>query len=362
VDVPKVLRVAHLVDCKGTGEHLWGKERVVALLMREQRASGSVDPMVVTFSPGMLGEILAAEGFRAASLSPQRSRGFDGTVARLGRFFERHPVDVIHSHGYRANIVARALRVTGRAPGVRLVSTCHGWVDPAPRVRFYNVIDRLSSVFSDVTTVPDPRMLRSFRAPVPWQYIPNAVAELDASGSAPPFARPDGFVAGTLGRVTAEKGIPELLEVAGAFPDRSVVFAVAGDGDMTPAVRSAGDNVHYAGYFPQPDRYLEGLDVYVQASRREGLSLSLLEAMRAGKAIVATDVGGTRNAVTDGESALVIPARKPEALRDAVLALRNDPALRSRLGARARERFERDFHIRRQHEAYLDVYAGGKRG
>jgi len=96
----------------------------------------------------------------------------------------------------------------------------------------------------------------------------------------------------------------------------------------------------------------------VQASRSEGLSLALLEAMRAGKAIVATDVGATRDAVVDGESALVVPPRRPAALRDAVLTLRTDPALAARLGRNARARFETDFHMQRQHQRFADLYAG----
>jgi glycosyltransferase involved in cell wall biosynthesis len=211
-------------------------------------------------------------------------------------------------------------------------------------------------MLSDVTTVPDSRMLASLPRMARGRHIFNAVPELEADADSAPFVQPGEFVAGTLGRVTAEKGIPELLQAAEGFPDRSVVFAVAGEGDLTPEVCRAGDNVRYVGYLARPGRYVAGLDVYVQASRSEGLSLALLEAMRAGKAIVATDVGATCDAVTDGESALVIPARRAEALRDAVLALRKDPVLGARLGRNARARFEADFRIQRQHQRYLELY------
>jgi glycosyltransferase involved in cell wall biosynthesis len=308
--------------------------------------------------PGALTNTLAGEGFEATSLSPHDSHGFDGAVGRLARLLQEHPVDVIHSHGYRANIIARALRLSGRARGVRLVSTCHGWVNSTPKLRFYNAIDRWTSMLSDVTVVPDARMLASLPRNARRCHIPNALPELDIDANAAPFVRLGEFVVGTLGSVTVEKGIPELLQAAKGFPDRSVLFAVAGEGDLTPQVREAGDNVRYAGYFAHPDRYVAGLDVYVQASRSEGLSLALLEAMRAGKAIVATDVGATRDAVTDGESALVVPARRPEALRDAILALRKDPAFGARLGRNARARFEADFRIQRQHQRYLELYEG----
>jgi glycosyltransferase involved in cell wall biosynthesis len=339
----------------GGGEHLWGKERVIALLMREQRAGGEIEPMLVTFSPCRLGTAVAADGFAAVALSQVHSHGVDRSLSGLARLFDRHPVDVIHSHGYRANIVARLLRLTGKMRGVRLVSTAHGWVETTPRLRLYNAVDRWTCMLSDVMTVPDARMLRRLPRAARRRHVPNAVPEIEDDAGAT-FERPGDFVAGTLGRVSEEKGIPDLLAAARDFPDPDVVFAIAGVGELTADVRSAGHNVHYAGYFARPDRYLAGLDVYVQASRSEGLSLALLEAMRAGKAIVATDVGATRDAVTDGESALVVPSRRPGALRDAVLTLRNDPALTARLGRNARLRFERDFRIGRQHRAFHQLY------
>jgi glycosyltransferase involved in cell wall biosynthesis len=354
----QIVRVAHLVDAMGGKQHLWGKERVVALLMREQRASGRVDPTLITFAPGSLVDLLAAEGFQTASLGAVGSRGFDRAFGRLSRRLQEHPVDVIHSHGYRANIIARMLRVGGGMRGVRLVSTCHGWSKAMLKPRLYNTIDRWSSVLSDVTTVPDSSMLAS----LPWfarrRHILNAVANVEPAGDATPFVPPGEFVAGTLGRVTADKGMHELIQAAKSFPDPSVVFAIAGDGDLVEEVRNAGGNVRYVGYFARPENYLAGLDVYLQASRTEGLSMSLLEAMRAGKAIVATDVGATRDAVTDGESALVVPAGRPDALRDAVFTLRKDPTLRARLGRNARASFEANFRIQRQHQRYMEVYAG----
>jgi glycosyltransferase involved in cell wall biosynthesis len=253
--------------------------------------------------------------------------------------------------------VARALRVSRRARDFRLVSTCHGWVESTPKLRLYNAIDRWTSMLSDVTTVPDRGMLRS----LPWwtqrRHVANAVPDVALAGRMP-IAPSGTFVAGSLGRVSAEKGIPDLLAAADGFPDPDVVFAVAGDGELTPQVRTAGGNVRYVGYLANADRYLAGLDVYVQASRSEGLSLALLEAMRAGLPIVATDVGATRDALVDGESALIVPACRPAALRDAVHRLRADPDLAKRLGGNARRRFESDFQVQRQHQRFLELYAG----
>ena len=216
-------------------------------------------------------------------------------------------------------------------------------------------------MFSDVTTVPDSSMLPRFAPFGKRQHVLNAVPENEQARTGVPLPRVGPFVAGTLGRINPDKGIGEFLAAADGFPDPDVVFCVAGAGRLVPSVLAAPGNVHFAGYITEADRYLASLDVYVQASHAEGLSLSLLEAMRAGLAIVATDVGATLDAVTDGESALIVPARQPAALREAILKLRNDPELRAHLARGAQARFERDFNIRRQHESYLELYKPGER-
>lgn len=348
------LRVMHFVDAMGGADHLWGKERVVLLLMREQRAGGRVRPSLVTFSPGRLADAAAAEGFDVRTLAAGPTHGVGGNVGALARALSAAPADVIHSHGYRANIVARLLRLRGAARGVRLISTCHGWVDTTAKLRLYNAVDRWTSVVSDAVAVPDARMLTAFPAFARKHFVFNGVPDRE-DGDGATFVRPGAYVVGTLGRVTREKGIADLLDAARAFPDPDVVFSVAGTGELAAEVAAAGPNVHVAGYVAaQP--FLQSIDVYVQASHAEGLSLSLLEAMRAGKPIVATDVGATRDAVTDGESALLVPPRRPDALREAILRLRSDDVLAQRLGRNARRRFEAGFRLDRQAERYLHLY------
>jgi glycosyltransferase involved in cell wall biosynthesis len=345
----------------GAGDRFWGKESVVATLMREQRASGGVDPLLVTFAPCRLGRVLADEGFHVDVIAPAPTRGFDRSLTVLSHRLKQAAPAVLHSHGYRANIVAKTLKIIGRMRGIRLVSTCHGWVESTAALRLYNALDRFTSPLSDVTTVPDPRMLRALVPLGRRAHVANGVPELPAGGIAEPLERFGTFAAGTLGRVSEAKGIADVLAAARTCEDSGIVFVVAGDGDLVERVQTAGPNVLYAGYFDRAERYLDALDVYVQASHSEGLSLALLEAMRAGKPIVATDVGATRDALTHRESALIVPARDPAALRDAVLALHADPALRERLGRNARARFEARYHIGRQHQHYLQLYRTGRK-
>jgi colanic acid/amylovoran biosynthesis glycosyltransferase len=102
--------------------------------------------------------------------------------------------------------------------------------------------------------------------------------------------------------------------------------------------------------------HLQRADVFFHASLIEGLPNVVLEAMACGLPVVATDVGGTREAVTDGVEGLVVPPREPRAAMVALARLWRDPALRARMGAAARSRIERDFTLDEQTRRYEALY------
>lgn len=130
------------------------------------------------------------------------------------------------------------------------------------------------------------------------------------------------------GRLAPEKGIEEL-----AAATEGLRLVVAGDGPLRRLVPSA------LGFVPRPqfERILAGATVVVCPSRREGFGVACAEAMSYGRAVVASDVGGLRDLVRDGETGLVVPPRDPAALRAAIDRLLADVELRARLGAAARE-------------------------
>ena len=104
---------------------------------------------------------------------------------------------------------------------------------------------------------------------------------------------------------------------------------------------------------------IKGADIAVQASRDEGMSVALLEYMACGKPVVATDVGGTREAVQDGANGLLARAGDPADLAEKILALINDREMQRRFAARARETVEKKFssavNVRRHEEVYRNL-------
>jgi len=354
------IRLVHVVDAIVHGSVLYGKERVVASLLRAQRRSAQVEPHLAVFTESELVNIAKREGVPVTILG--KTNGPSGITAMrsLARYVKDQSISLVHAHDYKANVVARTMRVAGMLGHRPIVATCHGWGAGSDRkIAFYHTIDVALSRIGDVTTVTDPAMSDAFPRRAQSVFIANGIpddTELTALG--PPLERAaDKFYAGTLGRIISEKGINELIAAAAACSDPNVIFAVAGSGPLQERVATASPNLCHVGAISTPWSYLAGLDVYIQPSYSEGLSMSLLEAMRAGKAIVATDVGATRYAVEDGKSALLIPPRDPQKLLDAVMTFKHNPNLAQRFGEEARRRYERDFRIQHQHETFLKLYS-----
>ena len=155
-----------------------------------------------------------------------------------------------------------------------------------------------------------------------------------------------------LGRITAAKGISELLEAFAQVRKRnpSVVLALAGDGDLEAARQSAralgvADAVEVHGWVGTEEKQalLQSSNVFVLPSYTEGLPMALLEAMAAGLAVVATGVGGIPDVIADGLSGLLIAPRSTAALAAALDKAVSDQQLRKNLGQEAKRRIRAQF-------------------
>ena len=112
----------------------------------------------------------------------------------------------------------------------------------------------------------------------------------------------------------------------------------------------------FTGFVDAPARLYPVLDLYVASSQKEGLPLSLLSAMGAGLAVVATDVPGHREVVISEETGLLVPAEDPEALAEAVAALLADPARRRSMGEAGRLRVLKEFGLGTMVDSTAAIY------
>lgn len=319
----------------------------------------------------------AAQGAAVVHPWPSDRQPGPGTIAELVRLrtiLRSVRPDVVHLHSSKAGLAGRLL-IRGSIP---TLFQPHGWSFAATsgaQAVLASVWERQAARWcTHLVCVSEGERLDGQRAGVagPWMVIENGV---DTERFRPPTSAErasardrfggDGPVVVCVGRLVAAKGHDVLLDgwpaVRRAVPDARLVLA--GDGPHrstleavdTPGVTLLGD---VADVLP----VLWAADVVVFPTRTEALSLALLEAMAAGRSIVATDVGGTRSALAGGCGGVVAPG-SAAALAAAIVERLADPALRATEGELARVRAEERFSEGRwlDEMADLAVRAAGSR-
>jgi glycogen(starch) synthase len=220
-------------------------------------------------------------------------------------------------------------------------------------------VDRLIGVSRGILDVYPTRLLGS-RARVVPNLPPPAAAPSEAAARAARDRLGVGAAPLVLyaGKLSIGKGTPVLLDaldrIAAAVP--GVRFALAGKGDLAIPARP---DLRTLGVLPQAELFAlyRAADVVVVPSVwPEPLSRVLLEAMRMGRPVVATAVGGTPEAVEHDVTGILVPRRDPEALAKAVIELLLDPERRARMGRAAAERAGNAFDEERLVAALLEVY------
>jgi glycosyltransferase involved in cell wall biosynthesis len=159
------------------------------------------------------------------------------------------------------------------------------------------------------------------------------------------------IVIGVASRFDSVKGIDFLLRAMASVRERGVksLLLMLGEGPLRETLRSRAaslgiaDFVWFVGPQTNVPEWLHAMDVFALPSLFECHSIALLEAMRAGRAIVATNVGGTPETVRDNVEALLVPPADSKALAEKLAVLAGDQRLRERLGNAARERFDAEF-------------------
>ena len=164
-----------------------------------------------------------------------------------------------------------------------------------------------------------------------------------------------------LGRLVAEKRVDHLLriwpQIKTAFPE--TLLLIIGTGSEETLLQGlAGDGVRFTGQIRDSVRYLKAADLYVSPSSTEGLSLSLLEALSCGLPVLATSVGGARDVIQHNVNGYLIPPEDLSSLKNGLLTLLGDEALRTKLGQGGRQRIISDYSLDSVADKLSDVYTG----
>jgi glycosyltransferase involved in cell wall biosynthesis len=336
-------RIAYVVGTTagGTGRH-------VAMLAKGCAGRGLT---VSVFGPDATRGLFPAVAFAAVDIA-ERPRPVRDTAAvlRLRRLLAGCAPDIVHAHGVRAGAAA-VLALTGvaRARRPALQVTVHnmapsGTMSGPVYLALEQLIARRADAVLCVSADLAGRMRRAGArdvalAVVPAPAAPPPLAEAVAKARAEMGAagRP---VVLAVGRLARQKGFDVLLEAMSRLRDRdpAPLLVIAGDGPLAGQLaalsRAAGADVSFLGQRADIPALLAAADVAVVPSRWEGQPLIVQEALRAGRPLVASRVGGIPG-LTGEAGALLIPANDPVRLASAIASVLDDPAQSDRLAAAA---------------------------
>lgn len=340
----------------------------VAVCVRQLAAAGVAAGMDVTVACPAGGDLArwaaeAGAGWHRLRLVRPPAPS-DATVAVEMRRLLRD-VDVVHLHSSKAGGVGRvALRSMRRPPGSAFTPHGWSWLVGGRAAPAYRTVERaLAGVTDRVVCVSDDELAAGRdvlgRAAPRATVIENGVDVERFSPDGPVAERGDERLVVCVGRLARQKGQDVAVEALALVDDPGVRLRLIGDGPDRDALaaRAAalglGDRVELVGPVAEPAPHLRAADVVLVPSRWDGLSLSLLEAMASGAAIVATKVDGSS---VVGDAGVVVAPDDPPALAAAVDRLLADPDERARLGAAARARAVERFDVRRSVAATLDLW------
>jgi L-malate glycosyltransferase len=358
------LRITHVVRAKPPGE-LGGAESHVFDLALSQLAAGH-HVRVVLLGPAHIATAVETDVPTVRLDSMSMVTWLRGLRAEI----RDNPPHVLHSHGYRADLIARCMRrVRGReCSRAAAVVTVHGFIRITPALRLLTRLNerilRSAHVVISVSSAEAERLTRLLRKPV--YFVPNGVRRVEqvprCAARAAIGSDPARQAVGFIGRLSPEKR-PDLfidMAVLVAAQLDDVDFVVIGSGPMRDHLdrRAArtGARIIFTGLIPNAGSLVSALDVVVCPSDCEGTPRSVIESMLAGVPVVATRVGGLPDLLSDGASGVLVEPGSAPALARAVLCLLRAPAAARAISEEARADAAERFSATRMAERVLDAY------
>lgn len=289
-------------------------------------------------------------------------------TAKLALALRAFAPDLISTHSTKAGWLGR---VAGKALRVPVLVTAHGWlVSPgklAPQQRVAKLAEQLTAPLAErilCVSHYDRRLaLEHHIAPAErLRVVHNALPELREVPLAEPERTPPRIV--MVARFEEPKDPATAIAALARVRQLDWTCELIGDGPLRPLVERAlaehalSERVTLAGTRDDVPLRLAAAQLFMLITKREGFPISILEAMRAGLPVVASDVGGIAEAVVDGQTGSLVAPQQPERLADALEPLLCDPALRRRWGQAGRARFGEEFefqtHLRRVWAVYRE--------
>ncbi len=348
---PNCIRVVHFIERMAVG----GMEKHIEHLLGKLPAGRFEQWLCCLNDAGPRGEQMRREGFRIVALGAKYYY-VPWQFWRVFRYLRQRRPHVVHAHGEFAAIFGRLAAIVARVPVVVFqAQNVPAYVQARRHVIQNRLLTHWSAGIMACSADTKRYLVDVERIPADKVEVVHNCVDIDAIDTGQPQRKavraefgftPDHVVIGTVSRLAPVKGhrflIDAMASVASVQPQARLL--IVGDGSERERLQmqakdlGLNDAVTFAGERRDVPRILAGLDVFAQPTADvEGLPLSIAEAMAARLPVVATDVGGVREALYDQDNGFLLPPKNSHALADALGKLIAGPQLRLRMGARARE-------------------------
>lgn len=305
----------------------------------------------------------------------ESGKGINAT-ARIKNYIKDQNIEIVHTHTPRTIMMAAlALRPAGKTLHV---ATKHILQAPGDRRfgLFFSAIDQFSLYLPDHLVAVSNKIHDKIVAypgigATKVTVIQNAIdtEAFDEAGDVQSVRKEFGIdekspVVGCAVRIEKVKRLDLLLDGFSAalqrFPGARLM--IIGDGKIRSELENHSErlgvsgSVIWTGFRKDIPRLLGALDIYIQSSINEGLSLSILEAMAAGKPVILTDVGGAKEVITNDKNGILIPPGSVAAITEALVDLLLNPDKRKKIGIEARNHVRQKFSLDSMTNAYSATY------
>jgi len=289
-------------------------------------------------------------------------------IFRLAAIIRQEKVDILHSHNMGPLVYGT---LAARLAGIKTINTRHGREEKKVPRFIWALVHAVVAISEDAKT----RLLRfnkvnakkvsviyngvdipSFRA----SYDPASAVNLRQKLG----VKNNSAIIGIVARLSEEKDHETLLNAFKILLQKNIPaeLIIVGGGHLESKLKDLAvkfqidQQVKFLGFRNDISQLLAVFDVFVLSSLSEGISLTLLEAMSAGKPIIATRVGGNPEVVIDGMTGLKVPAKDPEQMAAAMLKLLSNRDLAKQMGEAGRKRVEEYFSLEIMVNAYEKIY------
>jgi glycosyltransferase involved in cell wall biosynthesis len=368
IKVKQRMNVLHVISALPVG----GVENQLCLVLKRYDMA-RVFPCVCSLSDkGEVGREIEASGIEVVSLDKLR-HGFDWSIVKdLMRVIRQRDIQVVRTHQYHANLYGRLAAWLCRVPCI--VPSIHNVYTRDRKIHrrvLNNLLGRVSDrVIAVSEAVKDDIVaydrLSADKITVLYNGVEeNRFAGVDATEARSAFRIPaDAIVVGTVGRLMHQKGQKYLVEsmsvVLKEFP--LTVLLIVGDGPAGNELRELAkqrgieNRVIFTGSRKDVPAMLAAMDIFVFPSLWEGLPNALIEAMAAGKTIIATDIKPNREVMGPEHAGVFVPCEDSAAIAAGIRQLLRDRESALRLASAAQERALSRFNINRTVSTYTDLF------